>query len=145
MQDTLCPRKVLSPILSVVTRTSMYNHDLSTENGVGGALQYHTLLFLFLCLPALVGRHQHCAYRLVKNILQPLLSFRARLEVPHCPDLPRALHALSISHRRKVALSQSLDGDWVFAQVELCSDEDYRDARGVVLDFRDPFGADVFE
>lgn len=76
--------------------------------------------------------------RLVEHALQIPLRECGALEILDRADLLGHLHGLLVLYGRHLALTELLTHFRIVAEVEFGADEDDRDARGVVFDFREP-------
>lgn len=97
----------------------------------------------------LVRGHQTWAWQrhsyLVKHVLEFVLRQSTALDVLHSAQV--LCHALTVllPHRLHLLLGQLLPYTRVISQINLCSDNEARYARAVVVDLGEPFLADVFE
>jgi len=93
-----------------------------------------------LCL-----RMQDCPDSLIEYVLQALLREGRALKVLHSANILRHSYALAVRNRRHTPLTELLNGNRIFTQIQFGANQDQRRRRGMMRDFRPPFGPDVLE
>lgn len=82
---------------------------------------------------------------LVKNVLELVLGQSRTLDVLHRTKVLRHLLAIFPAYWLHLLLSELVTDGGVVAEIDLGSDDEARNARAMMVDFREPLLANVFE
>merc|ERR1712233_217335 len=91
------------------------------------------------------SRLQNSADGFIEHSLQSLLGQSRALQILGSVDFLGELETLLVGDGSQLLFGQTLNGGLVLSQIQLGSDNEDRNVRAMVVDFRVPLGLDVLE